>query len=50
MKTILHYLRVIGFVLLLVLSTFGVALPIPYYHREDPEDKIELVQEEAIDD
>lgn len=46
MKIALRYLRVIGFVLLLVLSTVGVALPIPYYHREDPENKVELVLEE----
>jgi hypothetical protein len=46
MKSVIRFLRILLFALMLLLATFGVALPIPYYHREDPPIRVEMVEEE----
>lgn len=48
MKRILKYLKILGFILLMLLALAGIGIPIPMYHEDQFEEKKELVEESNV--
>ena len=50
MKTIKRYLKIFGFILLLLLALMGIGVPIPVFHEDKFKQKKELIEEEKEED